>query len=76
MKLRSNVPLSSEELPRKKWLFNQLKVGRGSIDIEDKSEWIFVQRQAHAYAAHKNPRWKLFTRWLKEEGVGRIRRVK
>lgn len=73
--IRKGVPLSPEERTkiRHEWPFKEMSVG-DVIDVELEDEWKEVRKYAHTFASKKG--WKVTTKWLSKEGVGRIRRVK
>lgn len=73
LKVKNNVPLSPEEKAKQKWPFHEMKVGN-TVDIEDDDLWLRAQRTVHSLA--KKKKWKFQTTWLKEQDIGRIRRVK
>lgn len=73
LKVKRNVPLSPSEKPRKHWPFADMKV-TDVIDVQNKDDWRDSSRYAHTIAKRNN--WKMATKWLKKENVGRIRRTK
>lgn len=74
MKIKRNVPMAKSEKPTR-WPFADMRIN-DVIDIpsKEKASWRKISKYAHTFGGKKE--WKFHTRWLKEENVGRIRRVK
>lgn len=73
--IKKDVPLSEEEKTkiRNEWPFKEMEIG-DSIDVEIEDEWPEARKYAHMFASKKG--WKVTTKWLPVEGIGRIRRIK
>lgn len=74
LKIRKDVKMLDEELPRRNWPFGEMEVG-DVLDFRDLDEWPSVSKYALTYARKKKPRWILKVTWIESLKIGRVRRL-
>lgn len=74
LKIKRNAPKAKGEIARKKWPFADMRVN-DVVDVTQQSEWTPARRASHAYGDSQKPKWQFQCQWLKQEKVGRIRRM-